>query len=49
MKIIGVAMGSLVFFFPFFSPILWCCSSGNQPKVYLAKYGDIQNMKLKKS
>jgi hypothetical protein len=27
---------------------LCCCSSGDHPKVYGAKFGDIQNMKVEK-
>jgi hypothetical protein len=26
---------------------LWCCSSGDHPYIYLAKFGDVQNMKVK--
>jgi hypothetical protein len=29
--------------------ILWCCSSDDYPKVYLAKFDNIQNMKVEKS
>jgi hypothetical protein len=32
-----------------FLSILWCLSSGNHPYSYLAKFGDIQNMKVEKS
>jgi len=30
-------------------PILWAFSSDNHPSVYLAKFGNIQNMKVEKS
>ncbi len=33
----------------FFSSILWHCSSEHNSQVYLAKFGDIKNMKVKKS
>jgi hypothetical protein len=28
--------------------ISWCCSSGDDPEEYLAKFGNIQNMKVEK-
>ncbi len=32
-----------------FLPIVWSCSSDDHPSVYLAKFGNIQNMKVEKS
>jgi hypothetical protein len=40
---------NFIYVFIIIFSILWCCSSGIPPWVYLAKFGNIQNMKIIKS